>query len=55
MNVFAWDIPKAIANFEKHGVPFEEAARSLEIPALSTGTMLHIRARNGGSSDSAYR
>jgi hypothetical protein len=26
MNVFAWDIPKAIANFEKHGVSFEEAA-----------------------------
>ena len=26
MNVFAWDVPKAIANFEKHGVPFEEAA-----------------------------
>jgi uncharacterized DUF497 family protein len=25
MNVFTWDIPKAIANFEKHGVPFEEA------------------------------
>jgi uncharacterized protein len=24
--VFAWDVPKAIANFEKHGVPFEEAA-----------------------------
>jgi uncharacterized protein len=24
--VFTWDIPKAIANFEKHGVPFEEAA-----------------------------
>ena len=24
--MFAWDIPKAIANFEKHGVPFEEAA-----------------------------
>jgi uncharacterized protein len=24
--VFAWDIPKAIANFEKHGVSFEEAA-----------------------------
>jgi len=21
-NVFTWDIPKAIANFEKHGVPF---------------------------------
>jgi uncharacterized DUF497 family protein len=24
--VFTWDIPKAIANFEKHGVSFEEAA-----------------------------
>ena len=24
--MFAWDIQKAIANFEKHGVPFEEAA-----------------------------
>ncbi len=22
--MFTWDIPKAIANFEKHGVPFEE-------------------------------
>lgn len=25
MNGFSWDIAKAIANFEKHGVPFEEA------------------------------
>ena len=24
-----WDIAKAIANFEKHGVPFEEAATVL--------------------------
>jgi len=24
--VFAWDIRKAIQNFEKHDVPFEEAA-----------------------------
>ncbi|WHZ17094.1 MAG: hypothetical protein OJF52_003946 [Nitrospira sp.] len=24
--VFDWHIAKAIANFEKHGVPFEEAA-----------------------------
>jgi uncharacterized DUF497 family protein len=24
--VFAWDIRKAIANYERHGVPFEEAA-----------------------------
>ena len=26
MNAFTWDILKSIANFEKHGVPFEEAA-----------------------------
>src|SRR5206468_8469877 len=26
INAFMWDIPKAIANFEKHGFPFEEAA-----------------------------
>ncbi|MBI5314450.1 MAG: BrnT family toxin [Nitrospirae bacterium] len=25
VTVFTWDIPKAIANFEKHGIPFEEA------------------------------
>jgi uncharacterized DUF497 family protein len=24
--VFSWDVWKAISNFEKHGVPFEEAA-----------------------------
>jgi uncharacterized protein len=24
--VFSWDVAKAIANFEKHGVSFEEAA-----------------------------
>jgi hypothetical protein len=24
--VFSWDTGKAISNFEKHGVPFEEAA-----------------------------
>ena len=24
--MFAWDSRKAIANYEKHGVPFEEAA-----------------------------
>lgn len=26
MKVFTWDIAKAITNFEKHAVPFEEAA-----------------------------
>jgi uncharacterized DUF497 family protein len=24
--VFSWDVAKALANYEKHGVPFEEAA-----------------------------
>ena len=24
--MFSWDIRKAISNYEKHGVPFEEAA-----------------------------
>jgi hypothetical protein len=28
--VFTWDIAKAIANFEKHGVSFEEAATVFE-------------------------
>lgn len=26
MNAFVWDIAKAIANYDKHGVPFGEAA-----------------------------
>lgn len=30
MNVFTWDIAKAIASFEKHGVSFEEAATIFE-------------------------
>ena len=28
--MFTWDIAKAIANFEKHGVSFEEAATVFE-------------------------
>jgi uncharacterized DUF497 family protein len=24
--MFSWDVANAIANFEKHGVPFEETA-----------------------------
>ena len=55
MNVFAWDTPKAIATLKSMASRLKRRRRSLEIPALSTGTMLHIRARNGGSSDSAYR
>ena len=30
--MFTWDITKAIANFEKHGVPFEEAATTFDDP-----------------------
>jgi len=28
--MFSWDIRKAIANFEKHGVPFEEAVTTFD-------------------------
>ncbi|OGW68468.1 MAG: hypothetical protein A3A88_11165 [Nitrospirae bacterium RIFCSPLOWO2_01_FULL_62_17] len=31
--MFAWDIRKAIQNFEKHGVPFEEAATAFGDPS----------------------
>jgi uncharacterized DUF497 family protein len=37
MNVFAWDIPKAIANFEKHGVPFKKEATVFGGPNGSDG------------------
>src|SRR5438128_7821392 len=30
--MFSWDIRKAIGNFEKHGVPFEEAATGFGDP-----------------------
>ena len=55
MNVFAWDIPKAIANFEKHGVPSEEAATVFGGPNGSGGgedahsTREHRRRRIGQS------
>ena len=37
MNVFSWDIAKAIANFEKHGVPFQEAATIFNDPHALDG------------------
>jgi hypothetical protein len=37
MNAFTWDIPKAIANFEKHGVPFEEATTVFADPNALDG------------------
>ena len=30
--MFSWDAPKALKNYEKHGVPFEEAATVLSDP-----------------------
>jgi uncharacterized DUF497 family protein len=30
--MFSWDIRKAIANYEKHGVPFEEAVTTFDDP-----------------------
>ena len=30
--MFSWDAPKALKNYEKHGVPFEEAATVFSVP-----------------------
>jgi len=30
--MFSWDTQKAISNYEKHGVPFEEAATLFSDP-----------------------
>lgn len=30
--MFSWDVRKAIINFEKHGIPFEEAATAFGDP-----------------------
>jgi predicted DNA binding CopG/RHH family protein len=39
--MFSWDIRKAITNFEKHGVPFEEAARGLAMEKKRSGLSAH--------------
>ena len=54
-NVFTWDIPKSIANFEEPGVPFEEAATVISDDTDMTGTTWHIRTRISGSNDSVDR
>jgi uncharacterized DUF497 family protein len=47
--VFTWDIAKALANFEKHGVSFEEAATVFaDLEGLDWGDLEH-------SSDEARR
>lgn len=35
--MFTWDIPKAIATFEKHSVPFEEATTVFADPNALDG------------------
>ncbi len=37
MNAFSWDNAKAIANYEKHGIPFEEAATIFGDPDAMDG------------------
>ena len=40
--MFSWDTQKAISNYEKHGVPFEEAASVFSDPeALDWQDMVH--------------
>lgn len=53
--VFTWDVAKAIVNFEKHGVSFEEAAT-----VFGDGNGLdwddpHIHLKSTGSNDSVDR
>lgn len=53
--MFTWDVAKAIANFEKHGVSFEEAATVFGDVKGSSGTILHIQPKSVGSNDSVNR
>src|SRR2546427_3379250 len=53
--MFSWDIRKAIGNFEKHGVPFEEAATVFGDPdGLDWEDLAHsqreLRYKRGGIS-----
>ena len=53
--MFVWDLRKAIANFEKHGISFEEAATLSVTQMPLSGKTLLILTRNDGSSGSVYR
>jgi len=53
--MFSWDPQKAISNFEKHGVSFEEAATVFADPeGLDWEDMVHSAA-NRGISASGHR
>jgi len=47
--VFTWDANKAILNFEKHGVPFEEAATVFGDPDGLDWTSGTLNAKHGAS------
>ena len=53
--MFVWDLRKAIANFEKHGISFEEAATLSVTQMPLSGKTLLILTRNDGLSGSVYR
>lgn len=40
-NSFEWDEGKALSNFEKHGITFDEAAESLTLPHLEQESNRH--------------
>ena len=45
--MFSWDIPKAILNFDKHGVSFEEAATAFDDEnGLDWADVKHSKAEN---------
>lgn len=45
--MFSWDTQKAIANYEKHGIPFEEAATVFGDPdALNWADLAHSHSEN---------
>lgn len=50
--MFEWDVQKAIANFEKHGVSFEEAATIFADPDGLDGRIATIRNKNSAANAS---
>jgi uncharacterized DUF497 family protein len=53
--MFSWDTREALKNYEKHGVPFEEAERFSVIPRRSIGNILNTPRRNSDGSAWAFR
>jgi uncharacterized DUF497 family protein len=53
--MFSWDARKAIANFEKHRVSFEEAATIFADPEGLDGKISHIPTTRSDTSELVYR